>query len=122
MIEGLSVAYIHSSHGKELAEWYSTTLGLGISASFPGWTEFSMVSGSRFAIDHSSFPKSVVEKQPVVLSFAVADIHRTVEVLASRGVKFHPSAEKTIFDVGPSLVATFADPDGNWVQLNQLKR
>jgi len=26
-----------------------------------------------------------------------------------------------IFDVGPSRVATFIDPDGNWMQLAQRK-
>jgi hypothetical protein len=44
-----------------------------------------------------------------------------VRALAAKGVRFYPSAEETIFDVGPSLVATFEDPDGNWVQLNQPK-
>jgi predicted enzyme related to lactoylglutathione lyase len=121
MIKGLSVAYIHSAHGEKLAEWYSKTLGLTVGASFTGWTEFKMASGSRFAVDHTSFPKSVVEKQAIVLSFVVEDIQKEVKDLAARGVKFYPSEKETIFDVGPSLVATFEDPDGNWVQLNQPK-
>ena len=122
MIKGLSVAYIHSPHGQELSNWYSATMGLGVAAPYPGWTEFSMTSGSRFAIDQSSFPRSVVEKQPIMLSFAVANIHDAVDTLAARGVRFYPSPETTIFDVGRSLVATFEDPDGNWVQLDQRKR
>jgi catechol 2,3-dioxygenase-like lactoylglutathione lyase family enzyme len=121
MIQGLSVAYIHSAHGEQLADWYSKTLGLPVADRFPGWTEFKMGSGSRFAIDRTEFPRSVVEKQPVVLSFLVDDLPKTVQELAARGVRFHPSVEETIFDVGPSLVATFEDPDGNWVQLNQPK-
>ena len=122
MIQGLSVAYIHSPNGGTLSEWYSKTLGLPVGASFPGWTEFKMASGSRFAIDGTEFPRSIVEKQPIMLSFLVDDIHRAVKELAARGVEFYPSAEKTVFDVGPALVATFADPDGNWMQLNQPKR
>jgi len=122
VINGLSVAYIHSAHGEKLSEWYSKTLGLKIEGSFPGWTEFKMGAGSRFAIDSTSFPKSVIEKQPIVLSFAVEDIKKAVKDLAERGVRFYPSPDKTIFDVGPSLVATFEDPDGNWVQLNQPKK
>lgn len=121
MIKGLSVAYLHSPHGEKLAEWYSKTLGLGVEKSFPGWTEFKMGSGSRFAVDTTSFPRSVVEKQAVVLSFEVDDLRKTVTELSARGVRFYPSAETTVFDVGPSLVATFEDPDGNWVQLNQPK-
>ncbi|HLY73079.1 MAG TPA: VOC family protein [Planctomycetota bacterium] len=122
VIKGLSVAYIHSAYGDKLSEWYTKTLGLKVDATFPGWTEFKMGTGSRFAIDSTSFPQSVVEKQPIVLSFAVEDIKKAVKDFADRGVKFYPSAERTIFDVGPSFVATFEDPDGNWVQLNQPKK
>jgi hypothetical protein len=121
MIKGLSVAYIHSAHGDRLADWYSKTLGLGVQASFPGWTEFAMGAGSRFAVDHTAFPRSIVEKQPILLSFLVDDLRAEVDALAAKGVRFYPSKEETIFDVGPSLVATFEDPDGNWVQLNQPK-
>lgn len=121
MIRGLSVAYVHSPHGDKLAEWYSKILGLPVKGSFPGWTEFGLDSGSRFAVDHTGFPRSVVEKQPIMLSFQVDDIEAEVRQLAAKGVRFYPSAEMTIFDVGPSLVATFEDPDGNWFQLNQPK-
>jgi len=58
-------------------------------------------------------------KQAILLSFKVDDIRREVEALAGRGVRFYPSAETVIFDVGPSLIATFIDPDGNWMQLSQ---
>ena len=119
MIKGLSVAYLHSPHVDKLSEWYSTMLGLKIGENFPGWTEFKMHAGSRFAVDHTAFPRSVVEKQAIMLSFEVDDLRKEVKELAARGVKFYPSEEKTIFDVGPSLVATFEDPDGNWIQLNQ---
>ncbi len=118
MIKQLSVAYLHSPHGRQLADWYSATLGIPITAEHPGWTEFKMKHGSRFAVDHTEFPRSVVEKQPIVLSFEVEDIDAAVRELAEKGVRFYPSLEKTIFDVGPQLVATFIDPDGNFVQLN----
>jgi hypothetical protein len=121
MIKQLSVAYVHSPHGKHLAEWYSTTLGITVAAEYPGWTEFGMAGGSRFAVDHTTFPRSPVEKQPIVLSFEVDDIQAAVCELAARGVRFWPSLEETIFDVGPQLVATFIDPDGNFMQLNSPK-
>lgn len=118
MIKQLSVAYMHSPHGDGLADWYSKTLGIPIAAQYPGWTEFSMPAGSRLAVDHTSFPRSAVEKQPIVLSFEVDDMQATVNELAAKGVRFYPSLADTIFDVGPQLVATFVDPDGNFVQLN----
>jgi len=80
-----------------------------------------MAHGSRFAVDHTGFPSSVVQRQPLMVSFEVDDIHAAVDDLAGRGVRFYPSGEKTVFDVGPSLVATFEDADGNWAQLSQQK-
>lgn len=121
MIKQLSVAYFHSAHGRQLADWYSATLGIAIGAEYPGWTEFKMEHGSRVAVDHTAFPRSPVEKQPIVLSFEVEDIDAAVRELAEKGVRFWPSLEKTIFDAGPQLVATFVDPDGNFVQLNSPK-
>jgi len=121
MIKGISVVYLHSPHGEKLSKWYSEKLGLPVKAAFPGWTEFEMEGGSRFAIDHIDFPSSVVQRQPAMISFEVDDIRAAIEELAARGVPFYPSVETTVFDVGPSLVATFVDPEGNWAQLNEIK-
>lgn len=120
LVKALHVAYIHSQRGAELAQWFGKTFGLSTSYSDEGWHEFEMVSGSRFAIDKTSFPQSVVERQPILLSFLVDDIHAAVAELSAGGVPFFPS-EKPIFDVGHTLVATFTDPDGNWHQLSQPK-
>jgi hypothetical protein len=120
MILGIDVAFIHSPH-RALADWYADVLGLPKGYGDDGWQSFQMSEGSRFAIDYTTFPRSAVEKQAIVLSFKVDDIHQAVETLKKRGVAFYPSAETTIFDVGPSLVATFIDPDGNWMQLSQRK-
>jgi predicted enzyme related to lactoylglutathione lyase len=62
-----------------------------------------------------------MENQAIMISFRVADIHLAVETLATRGVHFYPSLEAAIFEPGPSLVATFQDPAGNWVQLSQRR-
>jgi len=120
MITGIDVVFIHSPH-KELGEWYASTLGLEKGYGDGGWQEFTLASGSRFGLDYTSYPMSVVEKQAIIISFKVDDIHQTVEELSSKGVKFYPSMDTTIFDVGPSWVATFQDPDGNWMQLSQPK-
>jgi predicted enzyme related to lactoylglutathione lyase len=122
MIRGIGVAYIHSADRAKLAAWYAQKLDIPIAAEYPGWAEMQVESGSRFGIDQTNFPRSAVEKQPVILSFLVDDIHAAVKELASRGVRFVPSPETTVFDVGPSLVATFVDADGNWCQIHQTKQ
>lgn len=120
MIIGIDVVYLHSDHC-ELGDWYSEVLGLAKGYGDAHWQEFQTEAGSRFAVDYTAYPRSVVEKQAVIVSFKVDDIEKAVEELAAKGVKFYPSKKETIFNVGPSLVATFADPDGNWMQLSQPK-
>jgi predicted enzyme related to lactoylglutathione lyase len=56
-----------------------------------------------------------------MISFRVDDIKAAVESFSANGVQFYPSKEESVFDVGPALVATFQDPDGNWLQLSQTK-
>jgi hypothetical protein len=120
VIRGIDVVFIHSPH-QELGDWYAEALGLERGFGDEHWQEFLMTEGSRFALDYTSFPRSVVEKQSVVVSFRVEDIRVAVERLAARGVTFYPSLEQAVFDVGPALVATFQDADGNWLQLSQRK-
>ena len=120
MILGIDVAFIHTPH-RALAAWYADVLGLPQGYGDDGWQSFRVSEGSRFAVDYTTSPRYAVEKQAIILSFKVDDLRQEVETLAGRGVRFYPSAETAIFDVGPSLVATFIDPDGNWMQLSQRK-
>jgi predicted enzyme related to lactoylglutathione lyase len=120
MIKGIDVVYIHTFN-EPLADWYEKTLGLKKAARYPGWQEYEMPKGSRFGMDFISYPSSTVQKQPIVISFLVEDIRHAVNELSKKGVRFYPDndIEKTIFDVGGTLVATFEDPEGNFVQLSQ---
>jgi predicted enzyme related to lactoylglutathione lyase len=120
MIQGIDVVFLHSPK-KELSNWYADILGLEIGYSDDTWIEFRM-GETRFAVEYVGFTRSVVEKQAIMVSFRVADIHMAVEILAARGVCFYPSKAEAIFEAGSSLVATFQDPAGNWVQLSERKR
>lgn len=123
MVKGIGVAYVHTPN-KKLADWYEKTLGLKKGYGDDTWQEFEMQNGSRFALDFVSYPSSTVQKQSIMLSFEVEDIQKAVDELAKKGVRFYPDNDKTktIFDVGPSLIATFEDPDGNFVQISQSKK
>ncbi|MEK7357499.1 MAG: VOC family protein [Bdellovibrionota bacterium] len=123
MIKGIAVAYIHTPN-KKLADFYENTLGLKKGYGDETWQAFDTKEGSKFALDYISYPSSTVQKQSIMISFAVDDVKAAVEELSKKGVRFYPDNDKTktIFDVGPSLVATFEDPDGNFVQLSQQKQ
>ncbi|MHA1121256.1 MAG: VOC family protein [Candidatus Heimdallarchaeota archaeon] len=108
-----------------MAKWYQEKLGLKIDQKTPDldWQEFTLENErpqTRFALDYSGPNPSQVEQQSIVISFKVANIKTAVEELEKKGIEFF--GEEKIFDVGPALVATFKDPEGNFLQLSQRKK
>ena len=124
MIEGIDVVFIHVKNPEKMAKWYEEKLGLKISykTSDLSWQEIELDSNrrpTRFALDYAGSKPSKIEQQPIIISFRVSDISKVVEKLEEKNVEF--VGENKIFDVGPSLVATFIDPEGNYLQLSQRK-
>lgn len=125
MIIGVDVVFIHVKNPEKMAKWYQEKLGLEIDHKTPdlGWQEFKMEDehlSTRFALDFGGPNPSKVEQQPIVISFKVANIKEAVEQLEKKGIEF--LGQEKIFDVGPSLVATFKDPEDNFLQLSQRKK
>jgi len=120
MIKGVDVTFIHSGDAS-LAEWFADVFGLEKHYDDGHWIEFDVDGSARFAIDVVGDSGSVVERQAIMISFRVKDIKEAVASLSQRGVELYPAREGAIFDVGPALVATFKDIDGNWHQLSQQK-
>jgi len=58
MIRGIDVVYLHSPH-RGLGAWYADALGLRPAYGDEHWQEFETEEGCRFAIDYTSFPRSV---------------------------------------------------------------
>lgn len=58
------------------------------------------------------------------MMFEVADIQKAVTEMKDKGVKFylHKGDTSPIFSTGPVQIATFQDPDGNYLQLIQLPK
>ncbi len=124
MILGIDVVFIHVNDPELMAKWYQEKLGLNIKNTTPdlGWQEFALSENrdhTRFALDYSGSNASDIEQQPIIISFKVADIYKVVNVLEKRGVIF--SGSQKVLDVGPTLVATFQDPEGNYLQISQRK-
>ena len=61
----------------------------------------------------------IVEQQPIILSFKVENIEEAIEKLEKKGIEFFGT--QNINDVGPTLVSTFQDIEGNWIQISQRK-
>ena len=124
MITGIDVVFIHAKNPLKLAQWYKETLDLELGFGMPdlSWQEFSFPEGetkTRFALDFAGENPSIVEQQPIIISFKVDDLQKTVAILENKGIQFF--GKEIITDVGPTLVATLQDIEGNWIQLSQRK-
>ena len=120
-VGGLDVVFVHVRKPETLA-WYRDVLGLNVVFDDGHWAELGQSSNVRFAIDRVSPPISDVERQAILVSFRVESVAEAVEELQARGVRFFERGSSVIQDVGPTLVASFQDPEGNWLQLSQSKR
>jgi len=124
MILGIDVSFIHVKNPEMMTKWYEEKLGLDILYKTPdlGWQEFTFPENptpTRFALDYGGPNPSEVESQSIIISFKVANIESAVRSLEENGVEFY--GKNKIHDVGPTLVAIFCDPEGNWMQLSQRK-
>ena len=125
MIIGIDVVFLHVKDPDMMSNWYQEKLGLEISFSGldKSWQEFSFDDTrppTRFALDYGGPNPSPVEQQPIIISFKVEDIEIAVNKLVKKDVEF--VGKSKIFDVGPTLVATFKEPEGNYLQLSQRKK
>lgn len=125
MIIGIDVVFFHAKNPRTLSKWYNTTLGLkiGFVTDDHSWNEFEFDEErppTRLAIEYEGSSPSVVEKQRIMVSFRVVDIHSTIRELENRGVVFYGAPK--VVEEGQSLFATFQDPEGNWLQISQRIR
>jgi predicted enzyme related to lactoylglutathione lyase len=65
---------------------------------------------------HSAVAGPPAEPHRVMLTFDVADIHQATADLKARGVRFAREPEREHWG---GWIATFLDPDGNYLQLLQ---
>ncbi|MFW9918094.1 MAG: VOC family protein [Candidatus Thorarchaeota archaeon] len=124
MITGIDVVYLHVKSPTKMAEWYRGVLGveMGFQTEDLHWQELGLPSKgtiTRFGLDWVGDDLSSVESQHIMISFGVDDIYQLVDMLEKKGIEFYGTPK--IHDVGPTLVATTQDPEGNWIQFSQRK-
>jgi catechol 2,3-dioxygenase-like lactoylglutathione lyase family enzyme len=89
--------------------WYET-LGFEPGPRYDTWQMMNMAGETRFALHQGIRPEGPAT---AVLSFRVGDLEAEIERLAGHGIT--PVDEIT--DSGTARFVTFADPDGNEIQL-----
>ncbi len=113
------VVSLNSGQPETLIAFYRDTVGLTVNPDFgPG--AFMVGSSDFIALiieGHDGVKGSTKEPQRTALNFFVADVAAEQKRLESQAVRFVRSAAE---EPGFGVVATFADPDGNYCQLMQL--
>jgi len=118
-IDGLAGVLIWTEPDRfpAMARFYRDTLGLTPRSSKPDFINFDW-TGIRLSVGvHDRVRGASREALRIMLNLTVADIRAVHERLTRAGVGF--SREPAREDWG-GWVATFADPDGNILQLMQL--
>jgi predicted enzyme related to lactoylglutathione lyase len=118
-IEGLAGLLIWTEAGRfaAMARFYRDTLGLAPRSDKPDFISFDW-GGVRLSVSvHDRVDGTSRDPLRLMVNLAVGDIRAVHERLVRSGVVFTRAPERE--DWG-GWVATFADPDGNVLQLMQL--
>ena len=108
---------IASEDPARLLKFYMDVVGL---PKHPEWGEFAVdAGGTTFGFGgHSEVSGAAKEPARVLVNFFVDDIAAEQKRLEAAGVKFIRTQGKEYWG---GVISTFADPDGNYVQLIEYK-
>ena len=124
MIRGLEAVLVGSADAGKLAEFYRDVVGLkmgmvmDIGDKGERGYEFPLKGAGLYLLDHSKVKGKTKDPSRVMFNLEVDDIEKEVARLKKKKVK--PVTD--IYHVeGYGLIATFADPDGNYFQFVQTR-
>ncbi|MBK5267446.1 MAG: VOC family protein [Acidimicrobiia bacterium] len=100
-----------------MARFYRDTLGLPVRSDRQGFINFEFENQRLTVAVHSEVEGPSQDPKRIMINFATGDVEAAVAHLARAGVEIVRYAEREKWG---GWVATFADPDGNLVQLLEL--
>ena len=108
---------ITTDNAARLGEFYRETVGLPQQT---GMGDYAFVfGGTTLAFDGHNEPSGAAkEPSRVIFSMFVDDLAAEQKALEAKGVKFSRTAGKEEWG---GIISTFADPDGNLMQLIEFK-
>jgi len=104
---------------KKSAEFYSDALGLNLDHADDesGWVEFNYPQGGARIGLRLADKDEIVTNGGATLAFDVANLEVAMQTMTDQGVAFITGA----MSLNGYQFATFIDPDGNQLQLRQVK-
>jgi predicted enzyme related to lactoylglutathione lyase len=119
MIKRLRVSSIWSEDLNNLLPFYRDTLGLKVGLNAPGFVVLGDANAPAVALGtHSEVHGMAKDPARHIVGFETDDIHGDCARLKAAGVEFVEDPNK--MDGG--WIATFKDPEGNYLQLLQFER
>jgi predicted enzyme related to lactoylglutathione lyase len=119
MIKGLRVSSIWSEDLSKLLPFYRDTLGLKVGLETPGFVVLGDPNAPALALGtHSEVRGRAKDPARHIVGFETDDIQADCVRLKSAGVEFIEEPN----DFGGGWIATFRDPEGNYIQLLQFTR
>ena len=117
MITDMVGVIIWTEDVTRLAAFYRDTLGLPVHSERADFVAFDLPHGQRLSIgQHSRVRGRARDPYRIMLNMGVRDIQDAHRTLSERGVPFIRAPEREHWG---GWIATFADPDGNLLQLLQ---
>ena len=124
MIIGIESILLFSEEAKKLVDFYKEEVGLKVTNEFMMGEkdevyEFKMKQGTPlYIIDHSKVKGMNKQPERFMFNLEVDDVEKETKKLKKNKVKLI----RDIYHVeGYGYISTFADPDGNYFQLVQVK-
>lgn len=124
MIRGFESIIISSENPQKLSNFYQDIVGLRIKEEYQsdeGEVSFEMEVGEGSAIyinSHSEVKGKAQEPLRVLINLEVDDAEKEADRLKEAGVD---QIEPLYHIEGYGLISTFADPDGNYFQVVQVR-
>ena len=116
MIDGIAGVVIWTDNLASMTQFYRDTLGFPVHSERPYFVAFEW-GAMRFSIGlHSEISGQALDPRRVMINLATSDIQALHARLTAAGVQFIRPPEREHWG---GWVATFADPDGNTLQLLQ---
>ncbi|MCS7207800.1 MAG: VOC family protein [Dehalococcoidia bacterium] len=119
MIESIAGVILWTDNMEDMVRFYRDALGLKEHSRHKDFVAFAVSPGVRLSVGrHSQVQGKARDPFRVMVNLQVADIHAVYEELRRRGVVFLRPPEREHWG---GWVATLQDPDGNILQLLQLR-
>ncbi len=104
---------IGSDNAKALASFYEKLVGNKPDMEESGWYGWSVGSCFLSIGEHSEVKGTSKNPQRIMFTFETKEVKKEYE----RMVKAGATAVKEPYEMGGAMIATLADPDGNYFQL-----